>query len=79
MTGVGMNGLSSEWWHFQDDATKQAIGLNSSLYQGVSAEGWVQDDGGWRYRNAGGSYLRNTAATVDGRSYTFDADGYAAG
>jgi len=79
MTGVGLNGLSSEWWHFQDDETRQAIGLNASLYQGVSAEGWMQDDSGWRYRNADGSFLQNTAATIDGRDYTFDSNGYAAG
>ncbi len=79
MTGVGMNGLRSEWWHFQDDETRKAIGLNASLYKGVSAEGWTQDDSGWRYRNADGSFLRNTAAAVDGRSYTFDSNGYAVG
>lgn len=79
MRAVGMNGLSSEWWHFQDDATRSAIGLNTSLYTGVSSEGWTQDDGGWRYRGKDGSFLRNTTATVDGRPYTFDAEGYAAG
>ena len=54
MTAVGMNGLSSEWWHFQDD-------------------------GGWRYRNADGSFARDTALTIGGRAYTFDKEGYAAG
>ena len=78
MTGVGMNGLSSEWWHFQDDNTKAAIGLNSTLYKGVSAEGWKQDDAGWRYRGRDGGYLQNTTATIDGRLYTFDYNGYAA-
>ena len=76
MTGVGMTGLSSEWWHFQDDATRKAIGLNSSLYEGVSLQGWTQDDGGWRYRTAGGEYLRSTTRTIDGKTYTFDAKGY---
>ena len=79
MKAVGMNGLSSEWWHFQDDDTKKAIGLNSSLEKGVSPEGWTQDDGGWRYRRADGSYVRDAALTVDGRAYTFDGSGYAAG
>ena len=79
MTAVGMNGLSSEWWHFQDDETKKNIGLNASLYEGVSPEGWTQDDGGWRYRQADGSFLRSTSATVDGRLYTFDNSGYATG
>jgi len=79
MKAVGMNGLSSEWWHFQDDDTRKAIGLNSSLEKGVSPEGWTQDDGGWRYRRAGGSFVRGTVLTVDGRTYTFDSEGYAAG
>ena len=74
-----MNGLSSEWWHFQDDSTRKAIGLNSSLEKGVSPEGWTQDDGGWRYRNADGSFAQNTALTIGGRAYTFDKEGYAAG
>ena len=78
MTGVGMKGLSSEWWHFQDDETRAAIGLNASLYGGVSAEGWTQDDAGWRYRGADGSYVRDAVRTVDGRTYIFDKDGYAA-
>ncbi len=79
MTAVGMNGLNSEWWHFQDDDTRKAIGLNSSLEQGVSPQGWTQDDGGWRYRKADGSFARDTALTIDGRAYTFDKAGYAAG
>ena len=79
MTAVGMNGLRSEWWHFQDDDTKKAIGLSTSLYEGVSPKGWVQDDGGWRYREADGSFVQNTVLTVDGRRYTFDANGYAYG
>ena len=79
MTGVGMNGLSSEWWHFQDDDTREAIGLNSALDTGVSPEGWTQDDGGWRYRRSDGSFVRSTSMAVDGRTYTFDKEGYAAG
>lgn len=78
MTAVGMSGLSSEWWHFQDDKTREAIGLNSALDQGVSPEGWTQDDGGWRYRRADGTFVRSAGLTVDGRAYHFDAEGYAA-
>lgn len=79
MKAVGMNGLSSEWWHFQDDESRASIGLNSSLETGVSPEGWKQDDGGWRYRRADGSFVRDAVLTVDGRSYTFDKQGYAEG
>lgn len=79
MTGVGMKGLSSEWWHFQDDASRGAIGLNSALDKGVSPEGWTQDDGGWRYRRSDGSFVRSASLEVDGRTYAFDGEGYAAG
>lgn len=73
---VGMNGLSSEWWHFQDDATRNAIKLNTYLYKGVSAEGWTKDDTGWRYRRADGSFYRGGSITVDGKSYELDGNGY---
>lgn len=36
MTGAGFNDLSSEWWHFQDDETRNAISLNVYLEKGVS-------------------------------------------
>ena len=78
MTAVGMIGLSSEWWHFQDDQTREAIKLKNALDQGVSPEGWLQDDGGWRYRQADGTFVRSGERTVDGRLYAFDAEGYAA-
>ena len=79
MKAVGMKGLNSEWWHFQDDDTRSAIGLNASLEQGVSPEGWTQDDGGWRYRRADGSFVRDTELRIDGRTYVFDREGCAAG
>ncbi len=76
MTGVGMRGLSSEWWHFQDDETREAIGLTSYLFKGVDMEGWTRDDQGWRYRDADGSIFKNTTVTVDGKRYTAGEDGY---
>lgn len=76
MTGVGMRGLSSEWWHFQDDETREAIGLTSYLFKGVDLGGWVKDDRGWRYRDKDGSIYRNTTITVDGTRRTADRDGY---
>lgn len=76
MTGVGMAGLSSEWWHFQDNETREAIGLTSYLYRGVDAGGWTRDDRGWRYRDPDGRYYRGTTITVDGKRYTLDRDGY---
>jgi len=78
MTGVGMRGLTSEWWHFQDDETREAIGLTSYLYKGVDMGCWVRDDRGWRYRDEDGTFFKNTTVTVDGRRWTLDGDGYAA-
>ncbi len=77
MTDVaGLAGLTSEWWHFQDDATRNAIKLNTYLYKGVNAEGWVKDDTGWRYRRADGSFYRGNSVSVDGKSYSLDGNGY---
>ena len=76
MTATGMRGLSSEWWHFQDDETREAIGLTSYLFKGVNMGGWTKDDRGWRYRDADGTIYKNTTVTVDGKRYTADADGY---
>ena len=76
MTGVGMRGLSSEWWHFQDDATREAIKLNTYLSKGVDASGWTRDDQGWRWRNESGVPQKNTSITVDGVRWTLDSNGY---
>lgn len=77
MAGVAMRGLTSEWWHFQDDDTREAIELNSYLYKGVTAEGWKYDGRGWRYRYADGRYARDTSVYADGVRCDMDADGYA--
>ena len=76
MTATGMRGLSSEWWHFQDDETREAIGLSSYLFKGVDMGGWTRDDRGWRLRDADGSIFKNTSVTVDGKRYAVDQDGY---
>lgn len=76
MTSAGMRGLSSEWWHFQDDATREAIKLNTYLSKGVDASGWTCDDHGWRWRNEAGVPQKNTSITVDGVRWTLDGNGY---
>lgn len=78
MKGVGFNDLISEWWHFQDDETREAIGLDSYLVEGVEITGWKKDDKGWRYRLEDGSYYTDTTVTVEGQECTFDSDGYCA-
>lgn len=75
MKGAGFGGLTSEWWHFQDNDTKSALKLNIYMYNGVSPEGWSADDTGWRYRRADGSFVTGTAE-IGGVSYDFGDDGY---
>ncbi len=75
MVQAGFNTLDSEWWHFQDGEAYKALELKY-LYEGVSAACWMKDDGGWRYRNADGTYLMDCTQTIDGISCTFDSNGY---
>lgn len=75
MKGAGFGGLTSEWWHFQDNDTRSELKLNIYMYSGVSAEGWTADDIGWRYRRADGSFVTG-AAEIGGVSYDFGEDGY---
>lgn len=75
MTGVGLGGLISEWWHFQDNEIYKSLDL-VAVEDGVSPECWMADDTGWRYRQANGLYASSCTMRIDGQSYTFDADGY---
>lgn len=75
MVDAGFVTLSSEWWHFQDAPTREALGL-TALETGVSAECWMADDQGWRYRLADGTYYKDCQKTIDGISYRFDGNGY---
>jgi glucan-binding YG repeat protein len=47
------------------------------MKNGVTPEGWVADDHGWRYRRADGRFYKSCEKTIDGVSYTFDDNGYA--
>lgn len=77
MLAQGFNALKSEWWHFQDDESREALGLPYAM-NGVSPRCWMADDRGWRYRLNDGSYYTDCVAEIDGVSYTFDSMGYAA-
>ena len=78
MTGSGFGGLSSEWWHFQDNEAYAAKRL-ACRWDGVEPVGWRLDDNGWRYRQADGSFLRDTEAQIDGSTCRFGPDGYLLG
>lgn len=75
MRSVGFSGLISEWWHFND---LEAMNTFQPIYQkaGVSAECWMANDHGWRYRRADGSYYVLCTVEIDGAWYTFDKNGY---
>lgn len=75
MVSAGFGTLKSEWWHFQDNDAKNALELEA-MRQGVSAQCWMADDNGWRYRKKDGKYYVNCTETIDGVSYAFDALGY---
>lgn len=76
MTAIGLKSLSSEWWHFQDDATRTAIGLDTYLEEGVNIGGWTRDDTGWRYRDVSGTFRRNTEVSIGNTHYRLDGNGY---
>jgi D-alanyl-D-alanine dipeptidase len=75
MEGAGFGGLTSEWWHYQDNDAKRDL-EPPYMKSGVSPEGWVANDTGWRYRRANGKYYTSCEKTIDGITYRFDENGY---
>ena len=75
MEEAGFTGIVSEWWHFQDNQAKDELSP-AYLWDGVTPEGWVADDYGWRYRSAEGVYLTERSEYLDGVLYVFGKDGY---
>lgn len=53
-----------------------AIGSKSNTNNVVDFGGWVQDETGWWWRNADGSYPTSQWKEVDGKQYYFGSDGY---
>ncbi len=74
----GLVGLTSEWWHFQDDELKAELKLTGYLAKGVSSEGWKKDDTGWRYLKADGTAYKNTTINIGTKQYKVGEDGYVA-
>lgn len=75
MTGAGFGVLTTEWWHFQDNETRWQLNLPWAR-EGVTAEGWMKDETGWRYRTKTGSFYAGQTVTLHGTEYTFDQYGY---
>lgn len=75
MEGAGFTGLISEWWHFQDNDVWYDL-EPEHLWYGVSAECWMADDHGWRYRRYNGYCFADCSREIDGVVYTFDEEGY---
>lgn len=75
MLGAGMGDLFSEWWHFQDNDSRSNLILQA-LWGGISPEGWMADDHGWRYRQGDGTYASDCTLTIGETEYTFDENGY---
>ena len=75
MEGAGFGGLTSEWWHYQDNEAKKEL-EPPYMAKGVSAQGWVADDTGWRYRKADGTYYKDCEKTIDGTTCRFNEQGY---
>lgn len=75
MKDAGFGSIGSEWWHFQDNDARTTLNP-PTVWAGVSVEGWKADDAGWRYRNADGSFRKETTAVIEGTEYRFDANGY---
>lgn len=76
MLDAGFSPLSTEWWHFQDDDTRDALYLTTYQEQGISLEGWHKDLSGWYYCQQNGNRIRNQTVTLHDQSYTFDHEGY---
>lgn len=75
MEGCKMHNIVSEWWHFQDNEAMNSL-KPPYCEDGVSAEGWIADERGERFRLADGTVLRSCMMVVNEGSLYFDADGY---
>ena len=78
MKEAGFVMIGSEWWHFQDDEIAKTQALHV-VWSGVSAQCWMHDGVGWKYRKLDGSYYMDCTATIEEKEYTFDQKGYVLG
>ncbi len=76
MSAANLGGISSEWWHFQDNEIRSQLKL-PTVWSGVTAECWMADDHGWRYRRQNGSFFADCTKKIGDSTYVFDSYGYA--
>ena len=76
MSGAGLQNISSEWWHFQDNEIRSELQL-PTVWSGVTPECWIADDYGWRYRRQNGTFFASCSKEIEGVTYIFDDLGYA--
>ena len=75
MEGCKMHNIVSEWWHFQDNEAMNSL-KPPYCEKGVSAEGWIADSRGERFRLADGTVLKSCMMVTNDETLYFDAEGY---
>lgn len=71
--GLNPNDWTDNFFAYTFRLTGNATTTTPSAQQ---AEGWVQDNVGWWWRNADGSYPVNAWKEINGKQYYFGSDGY---
>lgn len=71
--GLNPNDWTDNFFAYTFRLTGNATTTTPSAQQ---TEGWVQDNVGWWWRNADGSYPTNTWKEINGKQYYFGSDGY---
>ena len=77
MQGHGLKNIVSEWWHFQDNDAMNNLKPPYCECE-LSAQGWISDARGERYRSADGTILANCVLVTPEGTFTIDTDGYRA-
>ena len=78
MEANGLKNIVSEWWHFQDNAAMNTLKPPYCECE-LSAQGWIADGNGERYRNADGTLLADCVLVTPEGTFTIDGNGYRAG
>lgn len=58
---TGWQKISNKWYYFESS--------------GLMKTGWLKSGGQWYYLDSSGAMLASTTKTINGKSYTFDANG----